>query len=181
MLPICSSYANSHSLSFNAEKTKLICFSKSLHQDQKDVIYFNDVELIFSDHVLHLGHLLSSDLNDKQDIVRVIKDVNYKANLILYTFRYLDPFLLTFLFKMYCLSLYGCILWSLSSSSLKSLQVSFNKILRKIWHLPRNSHTSIVLCTARISFVSNLIIISLYEVCLTLSLFYPPYCKNHIF
>ena len=104
MLSICSSYANSHGLSFNAEKTQLICFSKSPHQDRKDIIYFNDVELIFSDHVLHLGHLLSSDLNDKQDIVRVIKDVNYKANLILYAFRYLHPFLLTSLQDLYTVS-----------------------------------------------------------------------------
>ena len=68
MLSICSSYANSHGLSFNAEKTQLICFSKSPHQDRKDVIYFNDVELIFSDHVLHLGHLLSSDLNESTKV-----------------------------------------------------------------------------------------------------------------
>ena len=38
MLSICSSYANSHGLSFNTEKTQLICFSKSPHQDRKDVI-----------------------------------------------------------------------------------------------------------------------------------------------
>ena len=36
------------------------------------------------------------------------------------------------------------VLWSLSSSSLKILQISINKILRKIWHLPHLSQTSIV-------------------------------------
>jgi hypothetical protein len=52
---------------------------------------------------------------------------------------------------------YGWPLWSLSSASLRYLQVAMNKILRRIWHLPRNSHTSIVLNTARISYVHNII------------------------
>ena len=65
---------------------------------------------------------------------------------------------MTYLFKSYCLSLYGCVLWSLSSHALKHLQVAINKILRRIWHLPSNSHTSIVLKTAKISFLHNMIL-----------------------
>ena len=157
MLSICSSYATSHGLLFNAEKTQMICFRRSGLCSPDDVIYFDDIQLKFSESVLHLGHSLSYDLNDKEDITRAIKDINRKANMVLYTFRYMDPFILTYLFKMYCLALYGCTLWSLSSPFLKSLQVSVNKILRKIWHLPRNSHTTIVLSTAKISFIPNLI------------------------
>ena len=48
----------------------------------------------------------------------------------------------------------GNTLWFLSSTSLRCLQV---KILRRIWHLPRNSHTSIVLNAARISYIHNII------------------------
>ena len=54
------------------------------------------------------------------DITRVKKDLNRKANCILCTFKFLDPL---YLVKSYCLSLYGCVLWSLSSVSLKSLQI----------------------------------------------------------
>ena len=54
-------------------------------------------------------------------------------------------------------TLYGCVLWSLSSVSLKSLQIAINKILRKIWHLPRHSHTSIVLCVAKILYIHEII------------------------
>ena len=99
-----------------------------------DYIEFNGVPLTYSDKVLHLGHLLSFDLSDKDDIVRVTKDVNRKANTMMYTFRYADPFVMTFLFKMYCLPLYGCTLGSLSSPTMRYLQVAINKILRRIWH-----------------------------------------------
>ena len=83
--------------------------------------------------------------------------INRKANCILCTFKFLDPLIKTYLVKSYCLSLYGCVLWSLSSVSLKSLQIAINKILRKIWHLPRHSHTSIVLCVAKILYIHEII------------------------
>ena len=70
----------------------------------------------------------------------------------------MDPFLRTFLVKMYCLSLYGVVLWSLSSLSIRILQVAMNKILRGMWHLPNNSHTSVVLNCARVSYVQNIIL-----------------------
>ena len=38
-----------------------------------DYIEFNGVPLKYSEKVLHLGHLLSFDLSDKADIVRVTK------------------------------------------------------------------------------------------------------------
>ena len=62
-----------------------------------------------------------------------------------------------FLLKSYCLSLYGCGLWSLSSSSIKILEVSLNKLLQKLWCLPRTSHSSIVHCISQIDTISGFI------------------------
>ena len=61
-----------------------------------------------------------------------------------------------FLVKSYCLSLYGCPLWTLSSTPLKIIETALNKLLRKLWNLPRNSHTSIVHSAAKCHSVSNL-------------------------
>ena len=61
MLSICSSFASSHALVFNTDKTQLICFRTSFHILPDDVIQFNDVQLSFLDSVVHLGHLLSFD------------------------------------------------------------------------------------------------------------------------
>ena len=86
--------------------------------------------------------------------MRAIKDLNKKANSILYIFRSADPVVKTFLIKMYCLSLYA---WSLSSKCLFHLQVAMNKILRKVWNLPHRSHTSIVHCTADIPAICSIV------------------------
>ena len=63
-----------------------------------------------------------------------------------------------FLFKSYCVSLYGCSLWSLSSSSLKLIEVALNKLLRKLFHFPRNSHSAIVYCIAHVDSISSFVL-----------------------
>ena len=58
-------------------------------------------------------------------------------------FSAVDPFTKCFLIKTYCLSLYGCSPWSLSSPSIRIIQVALNKLLRKLWNLPCDSIVSL--------------------------------------
>ena len=157
MLSICDSYANSHGLVFNANKTQLICFHSRHAECPLPVIYFNNLELQYQKQVSHLGHILTYNLDDRQDVIRAIKDLHRKANCVLYKFSAADPFIKSYLLKSYCLSLYGCSLWSLSSPSIKLIEIALNKLLRRVWNLPYQSHSGIVHCTARISHVSNFI------------------------
>ena len=66
------------------------------------------------------------------------------ANCMLHSFSCCSPCVKTKLFSSFCLSLYGSCLWSSSAPPLRSLETTFNNILRKIWHLPRMCHTGIV-------------------------------------
>ena len=61
----------------------------------------------FTDQVTHLGHLLTKNLDDRPDILHVMKYINHKANSMLCTFSSADPFVKSYLLKGYCLSLYG--------------------------------------------------------------------------
>ena len=86
-----------------------------------------------------------------------------QANSILCTLSSADPFVKCYLVKCY---LYGCTLWSLSTLSVKIIEVSLNKILPKVWNLPRNSHTGILHCVAQVHTISNLLykrFLSLYS------------------
>ena len=67
-----------------------------------------------------------------------------KANSVLFCFKCTDPLIKMRLFQSYCLSLYGSSLWRLDCDELNSLSVSFNNVIRRIWNLPRASHTSVV-------------------------------------
>ena len=90
-------------------------------------------------------------------ILRETRHLLRKANYILCTFSFADPFVQCSLLKSFCLSLYGAQLWDLSNKNISNLQVVFNKILHRLWNLPFNSHTNIVHCVSRIESIKNLI------------------------
>ena len=156
MLRCCECFTSLHGLKFNATKTQLIKFSANVAgSSTPPSIKFCDSQLAFSNTVMHLGNILSSDLNDSADILSKCRDMLTKFNALFSCFPNLDPSILTNLFQSYCLSLHGSALWNLSSSSLRTLEVSFNKILRRIWKLPHASRTAVVHCTAGLRSLFN--------------------------
>ena len=160
---VCEEYAVTHGLKFNPDNTQLIRFRSQSTFMYHDCISLDGVDLKFCNTVMHLGHLLSYNLDDTPDIIRVTKDLNRKANFVLCTFKSADPFVKCFLIKAYCLSLYDCTLWSLSCKSLHVIQVAINNVFRKVWNLPFKSHTAIVHCVARIFPICNLIFHRFYK------------------
>ena len=89
---------------------QLICFRSCKSYRFLPVITLNNTVLQYKDEAIHLGHVLSFDLNDGPDITRAPKDFNRKANCVLCTFHAANCFVKCFLVKLYCLSLYGCCL-----------------------------------------------------------------------
>ena len=110
------------------------------------------------DSVLHLGNALHFDLSDKLDVQRKLMAFIRQANSVLYCFRATDPLTKMRLFHAYCLSLYGCSLRRLDCPALRSLGVTFNQVIRRIWHLPRNCHTAIVHSVGLISSIFNIVL-----------------------
>ena len=160
MLRCCERYASIHGLKFNPAKTQLIKFSMyAASSPTPPCIKFCGLPLEFSNTVVHLGNILSFDLNDSEDILLKCRDMLTKFNALLSCFPNLDPTILTYLFQSYCLSLHGSALWNISSRSLQSLEVSFNKVLRRIWKLPHASHTAIVHCTAGLHSLFNQVLL----------------------
>ena len=117
---------------------------------------YNGIVLQYQDQVSHLGHILTHNLDDKLDILRAIKTFIVKPTVCstsLVQLTHLSKALL----QSYCLSLYGCPLWSLSSPSNKLIEIALNKLLCRVWNLSHHSHSGIVHCTAKICHVSNII------------------------
>ena len=114
--------------------------------------------LPFADSLLHLGHTLRYDLNDSDDIIGKTHDMIRKANCRLNTLSATDVLTKPKLFQSYFLSLYGSALWNLSCREIRTLEVAFNRVLRRIsWSLLAHSHTAIVNCTAKMQNFFNII------------------------
>ena len=157
MLKTCESFASSYGLKFNASITQLIRFSLSPSNLCNTLIYFCGQLVEFCNSMCHLGHYLTYDLSDDEDIVFRSRIFLKKRNLLFYNFKFCSPSTLTFLLRSFCFSLYGCALWRLECKAIPGIEVAFNKVLRWIWNFPFNSHTRIVHCTARLFSIFNLI------------------------
>ena len=161
MLRCCECFASMHGLKFNPAKMQFITFSAyvagSSTPSPPTSIKFCGSPLAFSNTVVHLGNIFSSDLND---ILNKCRDMLTKFNALFSCFPNLNPSTITNLFQSYCFSLHGSALWNISSRSLQTLEVSFNKILRRIWKLPLHaSHTAVVHCTAGLHSLFNQILL----------------------
>ena len=129
MLDTCISFAGHHHLTFNPDKTQLIKFYSCADAISPCFVFLGQ-SLSLRTSVTHLGHILTHNLNDDEDIAYAIKDMCCKANCMLHTYACCDPIVKTHLFSSFCLSLYGAALWKSSNPQLKSLEVAFNNILR---------------------------------------------------
>ena len=120
MLRVCEYFASSHDLLFNPFKPQFIQFYHHSHLRMNLSILFCGRYLPLLNEVLHLGHILTYNLSDDRDILSKCKDMIRKANSLLCSFSNLSPIVLTYLFRSFCLSLYGCALWNISSKCLKT-------------------------------------------------------------
>jgi len=88
----------------------------------------------------HLGHLITSDSDDGEDItVRKHNFIGQVNNALCYVDK-LSYFVKSNLFHAYCTSYYGCEFWSLSNSNVKEFCVAWRKSLRRVWVLPFQTH-----------------------------------------
>jgi hypothetical protein len=87
----------------------------------------------------HLSHIFDAHLTDDDDILTHRNSFIGQQNSFLCNFSVLDPQTKNMLFKQYCSSHYGCILWDLTNSDLEDYCIAWRKGVRKIWSLPHDS------------------------------------------
>jgi len=150
MLQICDEYAAEFSISFNANKSKCLIAAPRRRRyllNKSDICSFSvgGKSIEFVDFFTHLGHVISSDLDDCRDVANRRCSFIGQTNSVLCDFGKLDSNVRYRLFRSYCSSNYGCELWLLDNSCVQDFCVAWRKGLRRIWNLPYNSHGD-VLC-----------------------------------
>ena len=83
----------------------------------------------------YLGFLITSSLNNMEDITRARNKFYSEFNFLLRHFNFADSYVKLFLFKQYCLQIYGSELWfrnDRSLSGLKQFAVGYHKAIKKI-------------------------------------------------
>jgi len=88
----------------------------------------------------HLGHIISSSVDDSLDIIKRQQDFNGQVNNMLCFFGKLLSIVKSHLFISYCTSFYGCKLRDLSGDQLSNLYTAWRKSVGRVWDLPYQTH-----------------------------------------
>jgi len=88
----------------------------------------------------HLGHIISNSFSDEQDILSRRNAFVGQVNSVLCYFGKLPSVVKARLFRSYCTSFCGCVLWDLSCSTLDDFCIAWRKSIRRIWNLPYQAH-----------------------------------------
>ena len=91
-----------------------------------------------------MGHYLSYNFDDEIDIARKTDILCGQINNILCFFNKRDVITKLRLFKSYCSSLFGSVLWDLSHVCIDRLCATWRKGCRRVWHLPLDARSSLL-------------------------------------
>ena len=164
LLGICERFGAANFLKFSPDKTQCIRFSR-LHGNSSCHFVFCGKIIERCNSVTHLGHTLTANLMDGDDIFRCSCDFVRKANGILIKFEFCDPFILTKLLTCFCLSLYGCALWSLDSRAIKH-RMSVKITAYGVSGLYRGIVTLVFFMQFLVVIVCLILVINIFVICI---------------
>ena len=98
----------------------------------------------------HLGNFISNniyDINIKEYVCRFIG----KTNAIIYDFGCCDSGTLVNIHRTFCMDVYGCELWNISSNYTEEMHTAWRIAMRKIWKLHHRTHNNLI-CNIRSNF-----------------------------
>ena len=154
-LKIISDWLNANRLSLNVNKSKLIIFKtkRKIIDINNLSIKLNGFKLVPTDNVKYLGLYLDKNLSFDYHINQLSKKLS-KSNGILAKLRHYTsrPTLISVYYSIfYSHIIYGCPVWSLSTSNnLNLISTIQKKCLRIINFSPMNSHTNILFLNNKI-------------------------------
>ena len=142
MLDCCSEFASTYNVKFNPSKSKCITLSQKKNIGSPEQYIKNDAKLDNVQLFQHLGHLITSDLNDDKDIMHYTFMYNRKANAVLSAFKLISGDLRVKIMQSYCSSFfYGSQLWDLSRKCIDRLSISWRKSIRNALKVPVITHS----------------------------------------
>ena len=113
MISICEEYARSHSITFNPNKSKLLCYNADL-TGVVPQLYLNGKIIPVVESDKHLGNYISTNIHDR-NIIGSVSDLYQRSNWVISDFRACDSNTLDNLHRTYCMHMmYGCELWDLN-------------------------------------------------------------------
>ena len=136
MIAICDLFAKEYHVTFNCNKTKCITFTRPVESKAVRPLFVIDGKSVENvDEWSQLGHLINVNFSDNNDIQSRTNCLIGQVNNLLCFFSELDALVKNKLYKAFCTSFYGSVLWNLGSSLIERVNIAWGKGLRGVWSL----------------------------------------------
>ncbi|KAG7304665.1 hypothetical protein JYU34_010007 [Plutella xylostella] len=152
LLGACEQYAEKHGLKYNVTKSEIMIFKteNKLPQEIPSFLLCKN-QLNRVTRFKYLGHIVTDDLKDDEDIERERRALAVRANMLARRFARCTREVKVTLFRAYCQSFYTCSLWvNYTQRAINSLRVQYNNAFRMLLGLPRHCSASGMFAEARV-------------------------------
>ncbi|KAL0879953.1 hypothetical protein ABMA27_002467 [Loxostege sticticalis] len=139
LVSICEEYATSHGFVYNVDKSQVMVFGAgSKRYENIPPIKINNNTLQRVLKFKYLGHMLTPDLKDDEDIERERRALSVRANMLARRFARCTRDVKITLFRAYCTSFYTCSLWArYTQKAYSAFRIQYNNAFRVLLRLPR--------------------------------------------
>lgn len=139
LLQLCEAYAGAHGLRYNAKKSEFMVFrAGSKTYLNVPPIALDGTPLKRVSKFKYLGHWVTDELGDNDDIERERRALAVRCNMVARRFARSSREVKVTLFKAYCQSLYTSSLWvAYTQRAFNALRVQYNNGFRVVMGLPR--------------------------------------------
>ena len=144
MISICERFVRANNLTFNPAKS-LCLHLRPNGPSTRSAVYLDGSLLLWVNSVTHLGHVLTYNLRDESDIAAQHNAFLVRFNTVVPSLSYLSTSVRQAIFKTYCSTFYGSVLWRLGPP-INPISVSWRKAVRRAFSLPPNTHCNILPC-----------------------------------
>ena len=139
LLKVCDVFADSHDIKYNPNKSQvLISRGKFLSGVTIPPFCIGGSCIPETDTVKYLGHFICNTMRDDTDILRQMRQLYARANVLARKFYMCTDEVTITLFRTFCCNLYTCQLWwNFTQAAMRKINVAYNNAFRMIMKLPR--------------------------------------------
>lgn len=151
LLAVCEAYAETHGLVYNTKKSELLVFTAGgKGPGRVPPVTLDGTALARVTKFKYLGHVVTDDLKDDQDIERERRALTVRSNMLARRFARCSEQVKITLFKSFCQSFYTSSLWvRYTQRAFSALRVQYNNAFRILLRLPRFCSASGMFADAR--------------------------------
>ena len=153
LLNVCTDYGFNFDVKYNAKKSVvMVCRTRN----DKDLcflsFYLAGQEMSVCAKYKYLGHFITEQMNDDDDMFRQRRTLYAQANMLRKKFLCCSNDVKINLFRTYCTPLYTAPLWvRYKKASMYKLQVAYNDCMRILFRQPRWCSASHLFCSFGVS------------------------------